>query len=168
MPRSTSPARTSVMPPPTAVAVPTRRATWFATGASRPMHSTGRVVSTPIQALLRPRSARMVWASGGRLAISVRRFAATSTSEVTTAQVGTPWGWRVTAASERVVTGPSIPRRSGQVGLGHDLQRLVVVDPCDDEQVDHHRPHLSTDHLRRQPGGRVDPGREPGDPLEHR
>ena len=141
------------MPPPTAVAVPTRRATWFATGASRPMHSTGRVVSTPIQALLRPRSARIVSASGGRLAIRVRRLAATSTSEVTTAQVGGPV--RVAAARRRrglVVTGPSIPERSGQVGLGHDLQRLVVVDPGHDEQVHDHRAHLSANHLGGQPG----------------
>ncbi len=100
------------MPPPTAEAVPTRRATWFATGASRPMQSTGRVVSTPIHALLRPRSALMLWASGGRLAMSVRRLAATSTSAVTTTQVGAPCGWRDAAASGWVVvTTPSIPEQ---------------------------------------------------------
>src|SRR6478609_4654501 len=151
MPRNTSPTSTSMMPPPTAEAVPTRRATWFATGASRPMHSTGRVVSTPIQALLRPRSARMVSASGGRLAIRVRRFAATSTSAATTAQVGTPRraddeGAPVAVASG-VVTVPSIPERSGKVRLGHQLQGLVVVEPCDDEQVHHHGPDLTANHL---------------------
>ncbi len=111
-PRSTSPSSTRVMPPPTAAAVPTRRATWLATGASRPMQSTGKVVSTPIHALLSPRSALMLWASGGRLAISVRRLAATSTSAVTTTQVGAPCGWRGAAASGRVVvTATSIPER---------------------------------------------------------
>lgn len=52
------------------------------------MQSTGRVVSAPIHALDRPRSAAMVLASGGTLAIAARRFAATATSASARSQVG--------------------------------------------------------------------------------
>ena len=149
------------MPPPTADAVPTRRATWLATGASRPMQSTGRVVSTPIQALLQ--------AEVGADRLRERRQARHQGAQVgrDEHQRGDDGpgrrGARAAMAgprrrSGRVVTGPSIPERSGQVGLGHELQRLVVVEPGDDEQVHDHRAHLSADHLGRR-------ARRPGRPA---
>ena len=57
------------------------------------MQRTGNVVSAPIQALERSRSVAMVLASGGTLAMAVRRFAETATSDSAISHNGGSSGW---------------------------------------------------------------------------
>ena len=66
--------------PRTAPAAPVRWAIRLATGAKTPMQRTGRVVSAPAAAWLRPRSVEIASSSGGTLVIAIRRLAATATS----------------------------------------------------------------------------------------
>ena len=68
-----------------------RAASRWAVGANTPMHSTGSVVSAPMAALERPRSLEMVSTSGGTLAMTVRRLAATATRPRIITQRGGRW-----------------------------------------------------------------------------
>jgi hypothetical protein len=73
-PRRISPAAVAASPIHSTRSSAIRRASRGARGASRPRHRTGPVVSSPDAVADRPRSARTVSSSGGRLANSVRRL----------------------------------------------------------------------------------------------
>src|SRR5580765_3558641 len=83
-PRSRLPTTTSATAAATTRPAPNRCPTRAATGANRPMHNTGTVVSTPISAPDSPRSVRSAGSSGGSDAIRVRREKPTPTSPATT------------------------------------------------------------------------------------
>ncbi len=105
--------------PSTAATAPSRWATTLATGAKRPMQSTGRVVRAPAAAWLRPRSVEITSSSGGTLVIAVRRLAATASRA--SAMIHTGGSDRVPGAAGAVA------ERLSSGGAGRDtLQRLEV------------------------------------------
>ena len=84
--RSTDPRITLTRQATTASSAPVRRMTSSATGASRPKHSTGRLVSTPTAVALTPRSSRSRSAIGATATNGARRFSETRTRATTKPQ----------------------------------------------------------------------------------
>src|SRR6185503_10899376 len=109
----------------TAAAAPRRVPSRCAAGASRPMQSTGRVVSAPIHALDRSRSAAMVLARGGTLAMAARRFAETATSASAMSQTGGRAVFSLVRWSDTISIPAIMPKHRSSRGV-HDEVRAVA------------------------------------------